>query len=290
MTGQNAWAYLHVEIVRRAEAKEERAKARAAQASADERADAAARAKERQDQAEKALADAASPGVDNPIAAAAPMLIVHDYTGWTSSSSEEEEEEEEVEPEPEERKELDGPVDPLQHSSGMYLRWDPSDAATAEQGRRAWTAIMETYINTPSLDPATGAPGQQLAMVEFDQGDCAWENSPMVSSAFALIRAAWSPCDNGMAQCTARAAHCFPAILRRLHCSCAHDRWFQALASASQRRSSQTCCAVAATFQRTAAWRHWRSSRSRCRVFFRRPYGSRSRTPARRVWAPQQCS
>ena len=164
-------------IVCRAIAKEERAKARAAEASADEQAAAAARAKERQEQAETALADAdaASPeaGVDNPIAAA-PSIISHDYTGYTSSESEEEEEEEVVGPEPEARKELDGPVDPLRHVSGMYLRWDPNDAATAEQGKSAWTAMMETYINTPSLDPATGAPAQQMAMVEFDQGDCAW--------------------------------------------------------------------------------------------------------------------
>ena len=45
---------------------------------------------------------------------------------------------------------------PLLHSSGMYLRWDPTDSATAEQGKRAWAELLENHAKLPVMDPATG--------------------------------------------------------------------------------------------------------------------------------------
>jgi hypothetical protein len=70
-------------------------------------------------------------------------------------------------------------VDPLQHPSGMYLRWDPTDSATAEDGEAAWAALMQKFHTLPPVDEA-GAPQQQMAMVEFDAGANPWEGPPMV--------------------------------------------------------------------------------------------------------------
>ena len=72
-----------------------------------------------------------------------------------------------------------GGVDPLRHPSGMYLRWDPTDSATAQDGEAAWTALMQKFNNLPPVDEA-GAPQQQMAMVEFDAGANPWEDPPTV--------------------------------------------------------------------------------------------------------------
>jgi hypothetical protein len=65
-------------------------------------------------------------------------------------------------------------VDPLKHRSGMYLRWDPNDPATALQGERAWTDLMEKF-NKLSMMNAEGAAEQMMLMVEFEGGKNSWE-------------------------------------------------------------------------------------------------------------------
>ena len=61
---------------------------------------------------------------------------------------------------------------PLLHSSGMYLRWDPTDSATAEQGKRAWTELMENHAKLPIMDPATGT--SRPVSVHAVHRLCAW--------------------------------------------------------------------------------------------------------------------
>ena len=61
---------------------------------------------------------------------------------------------------------------PLLHSSGMYLRWDPTDSATAEQGKRAWTELMENHAKLPIMDPATGT--SRPVSVHVVHRRCAW--------------------------------------------------------------------------------------------------------------------
>ena len=41
---------------------------------------------------------------------------------------------------------------------------------------------MESHINLPMLDPATGAPSQMAAMAAFDCAKCPWEDLPTVTA------------------------------------------------------------------------------------------------------------
>ena len=70
-------------------------------------------------------------------------------------------------------------TDPLKHESGMYLRWDPSDN-TAGVAQAAWDSFLAKYTTLPPMDPASGAPTQQMSMVDFDSRELPWEASDNV--------------------------------------------------------------------------------------------------------------
>jgi len=67
-------------------------------------------------------------------------------------------------------------TDPLKHSSGMFLRWDPTHP-TAPEGQAAWAALLEEYESLPGMDPATGAAAQMERMIKFDSSELPWEES-----------------------------------------------------------------------------------------------------------------
>eukprot|EP01052_Picozoa_sp_SAG31_P002253 SAG31_NODE_77_length_27533_cov_47.448859_24_plen_566_part_00 len=71
-------------------------------------------------------------------------------------------------------------ADPLKHRSGMFLRWDPNDKATASQGQAAWDDLLTNFYSLPPVDEG-GVPQQQLAMTTFDGNDHPFEASPMVT-------------------------------------------------------------------------------------------------------------
>ena len=50
-------------------------------------------------------------------------------------------------------------ADPLQHPSGMFLRWDPGNDPGG-QGEAAWMALLKKFNSLPPVD-AAGAPPQE---------------------------------------------------------------------------------------------------------------------------------
>ena len=63
---------------------------------------------------------------------------------------------------------------PLLHSSGMYLRWDPTDSATAEQAKRAWAELLGNHAKLPLMDPATGTSRRPVPRGARGRRLCAW--------------------------------------------------------------------------------------------------------------------
>jgi hypothetical protein len=72
------------------------------------------------------------------------------------------------------------PTDPLLHSSGMYLRWDPTDASTAAAGEAAWAKVLKEYAETPSMNPETGEASQMVKMIAFDAAEQPWAEAATV--------------------------------------------------------------------------------------------------------------
>ena len=56
-------------------------------------------------------------------------------------------------------------VDPLRHRSGMYLRWDPDERATAQQAESAWRTVLAKFDALPMLS-AEGSPEQMACLDE----------------------------------------------------------------------------------------------------------------------------
>jgi hypothetical protein len=59
-------------------------------------------------------------------------------------------------------------ANPLKHSSGMYMRWDPKATdADSKAAPAAWADCLEKFDASPMMD-AAGAPQQMIAMYTFE--------------------------------------------------------------------------------------------------------------------------